>query len=113
MLLAGEVPREELIRTAEDALAPLRGVRSVHNYLKVAGPISVLARSNDALISGRVNSALLFAEDVDSGLFEVVTEDSVVYLLGVVDRDHADRAVDVVSRVGGVRKIVKVIEYTD
>lgn len=113
VLIAGQVPREALIGKAEASLSTLRGIRAIHNYLVVAGPTSVLARANDSVLSTRVNAALLADADVESSLFEVVTEDAVVYLLGVTTRDQADRAVDVVSRIGGVRKIVKVIEYAD
>lgn len=113
VLITGQVPREPLIAAAEASLTTLRGIRAIHNYLVVAGPTSVLARANDSVLSARVNAALLGSSDVDSALFEVVTEDAVVYLLGVTTRDQADRAVDVVSRIGGVRKIVKVIEYAD
>ena len=41
------------------------------------------------------------------------TESGVVYLMGLLPREDADRAVDVARRVYGVQKIVKVFEYLD
>ena len=42
---------------------------------------------------------------------KVVTEASVVYLLGIVTEAEADDAVEVARTTGGVRKVVKVFEY--
>ena len=41
----------------------------------------------------------------------VVTEASVVYLLGIVTEAEANVAVEVARTTGGVRKVVKVFEY--
>ena len=49
--------------------------------------------------------------DVDGTKIKVQTENSVVFLLGLVPREQADRAVAVASEVYGVQKIVKVFEY--
>jgi len=43
----------------------------------------------------------------------VVTENSIVYLMGLVTRDHAQKSVEVAQKVFGVQKIVKVFEYID
>jgi hypothetical protein len=42
--------------------------------------------------------------------FKVVTEGSVVYLLGRVTQREGNQAAEV-AQVGGVRKVVKVLEY--
>jgi osmotically-inducible protein OsmY len=42
---------------------------------------------------------------------KVVTEDSVVYLLGLVNQEEARSAVDIARSTSGVRKVVKVFEY--
>ena len=43
----------------------------------------------------------------------VVTEDSVVYLLGTVDESSADLATEIAVDTGGVRKGVRCLEYVD
>jgi len=42
---------------------------------------------------------------------KVITENGVVYLMGLLTREQADNAVSVTSKVYGVQKIVKVFEY--
>ena len=41
----------------------------------------------------------------------MITENSVVYLLGIVTEAEANVAVEVARTTGGVRKVVKVFDY--
>jgi osmotically-inducible protein OsmY len=41
----------------------------------------------------------------------VVTENNVVYLLGIVTKSEADAAAEIASNTSGVRKVVKLFEY--
>jgi len=42
-----------------------------------------------------------------------VTERGVVYLMGLVTRKEAEAATDVVRRVGGVQRVVRLFQYLD
>lgn len=42
-----------------------------------------------------------------------MTENGVVYLMGLLTRAEADAVVEQVQKVYGVQKIVKIIEYID
>jgi osmotically-inducible protein OsmY len=99
--LAGDVARE------------FRGVRQVYNELRVQGKTSIVSRTNDALISGKIKAKLAFKKDIDYRDFTVVTEDSVVYLLGTVRRSTGDVATDIARNTSGVEKVVKCFEYVD
>ena len=44
---------------------------------------------------------------------KVVTENGVVYLMGLVTRAEADAASDIASTTAGVQKVVRVFEYID
>ena len=43
----------------------------------------------------------------------MVTEASVVYLLGLVKSKEADDATEIARTTGGVQKVVKLFEYLD
>ena len=111
LLLAGQVESEELRQTAQRAVEHLKNVRRVHNELSVGGPISWLARSNDSWLTSKVKAKLIAAGDVSASEIKVITENSVVYLLGKVSRQEADRAVEIVRNTFGVQKIVKIFDY--
>jgi osmotically-inducible protein OsmY len=44
---------------------------------------------------------------------KVVTESSVVYLLGIVTRAESDAAAEIASTTSGASRVVKVFEYVD
>ncbi len=44
---------------------------------------------------------------------KVVSENGVVYLLGMVNRQEAADATEVARTTGGVRKVVRAFEYMD
>jgi osmotically-inducible protein OsmY len=113
VLLAGQVATEKLKLAAERATQKIPKVRRVHNELEVSGPISFMARSNDSWLTTKVKSKLVANRDAPGRKVKVVTENGVVYLLGILPRDQADAAVDSARNVYGVQKIVKVFEYLD
>ncbi|MDK1023311.1 MAG: BON domain-containing protein [Gammaproteobacteria bacterium] len=111
VLLAGQVASNELRNLAETTVKNIRKVRLVHNEITVSGPTSMVARSNDTWLTTKVKSRLIGSKNVRANRIKVVTENGVVYLMGLVTRDEADAAVRVARKTYGVQKIVKVFEY--
>jgi|SRR5690554_439323 len=113
LLLAGQVESESLKRQAGDIANNIRHVADVHNELQVSGKASFLARMNDTWLTSKVKTRLAFAKDARASRTKVVTENGVVYLLGLMTRKEADAVVAQVQKTYGVQKIVKIIEYID
>ena len=111
VLLAGQVETEALRAKATEVASTLAKVRSVHNELEVGGPTSMMARSNDAWLTSKVKSKLVANKRLNGSRIKVVTEDGVVYLMGLIPRDEGDEAAETARTVYGVQKIVKVFEY--
>ena len=111
VLLTGEASSATVKNEIEGIVRGVEGVRDVTNKITVGEVRPLTARSHDALITTKVK-----ARFVNEGLFQaihvkVVTEDGVVYLLGLVDRDEAENAVKIAKSTSGVRKVVQVFEY--
>lgn len=113
VLLAGQVSSKDLKAQAGNIVNQVRHVRHVHNELTVSGSISRLARSNDAWLTSKVKSRLLVSGDTPGNRTKVVTENGVVYLMGLLSREETDAVVSQVQKVRGVQKIVKIVEYID
>lgn len=113
VLVVGQVPDQDMKGHASDVLRQVRGVRRIYNELEVAGNTSALARSSDAWITTKVKTSLLASEDIEGGRVKVVTENGVVYLMGLLSRAEADRVVNVARSTGGVEKVVQIFEYID
>lgn len=111
VLVTGQVPSEEAKTIAGDVVESLRNVKAVHNELKIAGPTSFVARTNDNWLTTKVKSVMAFSDQADANRIKVVTEDGVVYLMGLVTRGEAEAAVKLTRDIYGVQKIVKVFEY--
>lgn len=116
VLLTGEVPnppaRQQALSLAQN-LNPPR-VRMVHDELVIAAPSALAAQSNDAFLTTRVKAALLQIHaipDFDPTRVKVVTERSIVYLLGLVTQREADAAAQVASQVSGVRQVITLFEF--
>jgi osmotically-inducible protein OsmY len=113
VLLTGQVRAEALRRQAEEVVRELRNVRRVYNELEVAGPTSLLTRSGDSWVTSKVKTKLLASDAAPGRDVKVVTENGVVYLMGLVTRDGADSAAEIARNTGGVRKVVRMFEYVD
>jgi osmotically-inducible protein OsmY len=111
VLLTGEVPTAKAKADAEKAALEVQNVKTVVNELQIAGTSSTASRSNDAYITSKVKSNFLGNEKFKPTDIKVVTEASVVYLLGLVTRDEADAATEIARGTGGVQKVVRVFEY--
>lgn len=110
-LLTGEVPTAQAKLDAQKAASEVSQVKTVVNELQIAGTSSTTSRSNDAYITSKVKSNLLGNGKVKPTDVKVVTEASVVYLLGLVTREEADAATEIARGTAGVQKVVRVFEY--
>ncbi len=111
VLLTGEVKDEAMKAAVEREVKNIDGVLSVANELEIAGPSSYTSRSNDALITTKVKASLVDMKTISATSFKVITERGVVYLMGRVTPREGQVAGDVARGVGGVNKVVKVLEY--
>jgi len=111
VLVTGEVADDKAKAEVEKIVQGLPNVRGITNELQVGELASMMSRAGDGTTTGKVK-----ARFVDGGKFnpvhvKVVTEASVVYLLGIVTEAEAESAVEIARTTGGVRKVVKIFEY--
>lgn len=113
VLLTGEVPSEAAKTDAERITRAVENVRNVYNELQVAGNASLQSRTNDAVLTSKVKARFVDGRKFSPVHVKVVSENGVVYLLGMVNRQEAADATEVARTTGGVRKVVRVFEYMD
>ena len=113
VLLVGQVATSNNRDAAADVAHVVNDVRQVHNELTVMDPISLLARTNDSWLTAKIKTKFIFKGGIDSGKIKIVTENGVVYLMGLITHAQADLAVEVARNSSGIQKIVRVFEYID
>jgi osmotically-inducible protein OsmY len=111
VLLTGEVTTEQGKLDAQAMAARSENVAAVLNELHVGSPSSLANRNFDTALTTKVVAALAQAKDVPSGTIKVVSERSVVYLMGRVSQGEGDAAARAASRVAGVQRVVKYFDY--
>ncbi|MGL4231097.1 MAG: BON domain-containing protein [Casimicrobium sp.] len=113
VLLSGEVPDEATKQAVEDEVRGTGNIAKIYNELVVGSNASVLAVSNDTRLTGLVKTRFLEAGRFQANHVKVVTEAGTVFLMGVVKRAEADAATQLASTTSGVRRVVRLFEYTD
>ena len=83
----------------------------LYNEVTIEQPISNSARANDSWITTKVKTTLLTSPNLNSASLKIITENGVVYLMGLTTRTQAQIATDKTRTVAGVQKIVKLFEY--
>ena len=111
VLLTGEVPDQATLASVGNLAKNTEKVRGVHNEM-VVGPNSDLsARSNDTYITSKVKTRMLEANKFPPNVVKVVTERSVVYLMGIVSKEEGDAAAEIAATTAGVVRVVKFFQY--
>lgn len=111
VLLTGEAPTEAHRAEAERVAGGIANVKAILNEIQIGGISSLTSRGNDSLITSKVKANFVDSAQFSANHVKVVTEASVVFLLGIVTRREADAATEVARNTSGVRKVVRVFEY--
>lgn len=113
-LVTGTAATEEAKMDIERIVGSIPNVKGIANELAVANPSAVNSTTNgDARITSNVQVRFVKSPALKADQVKVVTQNSVVYLMGLVTRAEADAASDIASTTSGVQKVVRVFEYID
>jgi osmotically-inducible protein OsmY len=107
VLVVGQTATAEQKKKISDVIQSIAEVKKTYNQVTIGPTTPPLTKSNDIWITTKVKAAMLTENGLPSTQVRVLTEDGVVYLLGVVDKTQAELAVSVASKIKGVKKVVK------
>lgn len=113
VLLTGQVPTQESRERAIAHVNTVDKVRRIHDELEIGPSAPMKQQGIDALTTAKVKSRLLGEQGLTSVHAKVVTENGVVYLMGLAKRSEAQYVSQIVQQVDGVKRVVLVIEYLD
>jgi osmotically-inducible protein OsmY len=113
VLLSGEVPDETIKKDIGVMALAIENVRNVQNELVVGPATSVGQRATDGYTTTKVKGNFVAAGKFQANHVIVVTDNSVVYLMGLVSHKEADDATEIARTTGGVTKVVRVFEFID
>jgi osmotically-inducible protein OsmY len=115
VLITGQAPTAEIKTDVGVIVLGVENVRNVQNEVTV-GPIpSAGQRTTDGYTTSKVKTKLVTdgKDRVNANHVKVVTENNVVYLMGLVNRQEAEAATEIARTTSGVTKVVRVFELID
>ena len=111
VLLSGQEQTNELRNKASEIAASVVGVEHVYNFIEKRKPIDTSQLLRDSWLTAKIKSKIIADAKMDPGKIKVITENSTVYLLGVLTRKQADLSVEVARFTPGVKHVVKIFKY--
>lgn len=113
LLLTGQAKTADVVEIALAQVSRLPKVQRVINELTVGPNLDLTRESEDVYLTSRAKLALLQIDlpDFNATRVKIVTEDAVVYLLGLVSQEEGEAATARVRNIPGVKKVVKLFEY--
>lgn len=110
VLVTGEVPTAEVKEEIGKIVREIPNVRGIYNELTVAPQTAMTVRANDAYVTSKVKARFVDARKFNPIHVKVVTEDSTVYLMGIVKPQEATDATEIARTTSGVRRVVRLFE---
>lgn len=113
LLLVGQTRSEINKKQIENLVKPLTGIGNIYNQISVGEPIPMQKRACDTWITTQVKSRIISNRNIGINRVKVITENSVVYLMGKLTKDEEELTIDMARRVPGVKQVVTIIEPMD
>ena len=111
LLLVGQAQTPELKTRAYEIVSSVKGISRIYNEITLAGATSSLQHTNDSWLTSKVKTALFAKAGFKSHQFKVVTENNVVYLMGLTGHKEGEEVTNIARHVEGVTKVVTVFQY--
>ena len=115
VLITGQAPNQEIIDKIFNIVKNMKNVKKVENFMIVGPENTVRGIANDIAITSNVISRAFVEDDKDEASvsifhWKVFTEESVVYLMGILNQKEANSAVEIARSSRGVKKVVPLFE---
>lgn len=109
VLVAGHLPTVELYELAAIRLSKVIGYRRIFNQLKIKN--MTVDPLQDLWITTKIRSQIFADDTIDPKAFKVITIDRIVYLMGDVKPEEAEKVIWISRHTHNVEQVVKILKY--
>lgn len=113
VLLTGEVPTDDIKMHAEQIVSSMPDVQRVYNELTVGVAQSYSSTVQDALLTSKMLAKSLPNNGVKSSQIKIVTNHSVVYIMGRMTPVQQSNMIDIANSTAGLTELVLLISLID
>ena len=110
VLMYGETSTPQQRTIAYRLISSIPKVKHVYNQVTINPNQSIIDSSNDSWITSKVKMSLFKAKQLHSSQVKVITENGVVYLLGILTKQQQLVATDATRKTSGVQKVITIFE---
>lgn len=110
VLLVGTTPNNALRKEAAQIAAYTPDVAHVYNFIDVSDKPHD-AYLSDSWLTTKVKSKIIADAKMPASNIKVITENGVVYLMGLLTVEQADIAVHTAQYTNGVKHVVQIFQY--
>lgn len=111
ILLVGYVPTQSLRALVDERMKMVRGKRHFYNELALTSETDSTDPIIDSWITAKIRSEIVSDSTIDPGQFKVITANRVVYLMGDVMPEQAEKVVMFAREWSEVKRVVKLFQY--
>jgi osmotically-inducible protein OsmY len=111
VLIIGQAPNTYIRDQAIKIINDIDGVVRIHNQIRIGNLTSITTQTNDVWLTSKVKSALFSSDEVNGNTIKVITENAEVFLMGLVTKKEADKAINITRNISGVNRVFKAFEY--
>ncbi len=111
VLLVGQAPNQQLKSLASDIVRKIDNVRKIHNEIRITSPDSMLSTTNDTWLTTKAKTLMLAEKKFPSKHIKVISENGEIFLMGMVTKAEASKAIAIVRNIDGVKRVVQLFEY--
>ena len=113
VLLTGEASSAEVRDNFLARVRDIKSIRRIVNEVIIAPPSSFSQRTHDAWITNKIKTRLIGTHGVHASSIKVITENSAVFLMGLINRQEGELATQAATQVSGIERVVQLFEYID
>lgn len=111
VLVIGQTPNAMLRDSAVKLIRQIPNIVRIHDQIRIGTPSRLTTRTHDSWLTTKVKAAMANQNNFEYSHIKVITENSEVFLLGLVSQSEAKKATEVARNINGVTKVTKVFEY--
>jgi len=111
VLIIGQAPNTFLKDQAIKILHNISEIVRIHDQVRIGNTTSVITQTSDVWLTSRIKAALFSSDEVNGNDIKVITENSEVFLMGLVSKKEANTAVNIARNISGVTRVFKAFEY--
>ena len=115
VVVVGEVPNEGVKNSITDVRSKIKNVKTVHNKMVVGEACKIKQRAKDTITTSNVKTRLFLEinNEVHPLHVKIMTENDIVYILGIVNNKEADEVIKIAKSSKVVKLVVPLFELDE